>query len=393
MAEDNVQVLVGGDYEAAVPMAPFSPAVCDFLDALSRRIRTDAEARRFSDVATLGFWCRSAHIQQMKARFSSDGLFLGRGMAFHIAPANVPVNFMFSLIFGLLSGNANIVRVSSRPYEQVACLCRLLNEFLEMPQFEKLKPMITVVSYDHNQAVNDRFSAMSDCRLIWGGDATVEVIRQSPMKAKSVEVVFADRYSLALFDSESVHTLSDAALEQMASGFYNDTYLMDQNACSTPHLILWTGEKCAEAKARFWDAVAKVAAKYDLTPIKAVDKYTLLCEFAMEGGAITEVKRWDNRLYTVQVDVLPDKLSRLRGQFGLFYQYDCTDLEAVAPLLTEEIQTLIVHGVDRDAVARWVVDHRLKGVDRIAAVGEALDIDVLWDGYDVIRTLCRQIVF
>ena len=25
--------------------------------------------------------------------------------------------------------------------------------------------------------------------------------------------------------------------------FYNDTYLVDQNACSSPHLILWLGKQ------------------------------------------------------------------------------------------------------------------------------------------------------
>ena len=31
------------------------------------------------------------------------------------------------------------------------------------------------------------------------------------------------------------------APEKIAVGFYNDTYLFDQNACTAPHLIIWLG--------------------------------------------------------------------------------------------------------------------------------------------------------
>lgn len=45
-----------------------------------------------------------------------QGITQGRGVAFHIAPSNVAVNFAFSLAAGLLTGNANIVRLSSKPF-------------------------------------------------------------------------------------------------------------------------------------------------------------------------------------------------------------------------------------------------------------------------------------
>ena len=30
---------------------------------------------------------------------------------------------------------------------------------------------------------------------------------------------------------------------KICNGFYNDTFLVDQNACSSPHLIYWVGKK------------------------------------------------------------------------------------------------------------------------------------------------------
>jgi len=33
----------------------------------------------------------------------------------------------------------------------------------------------------------------------------------------------------------------------------------------------------------------------------------------------------------------------------------------------------------------------LSGIDRIVPVGKALDMDVTWDGYDIVRSLSRVI--
>ena len=35
-------------------------------------------------------------------------------MIFHITPSNIPTNFAYSFIFGLLTGNSNIVKVPTK---------------------------------------------------------------------------------------------------------------------------------------------------------------------------------------------------------------------------------------------------------------------------------------
>ena len=37
-------------------------------------------------------------------------------------------------------------------------------------------------------------------------------------------------------------------LNNLISGFYNDTYLSDQGACSSPQLILWYGKNFIKAQ-------------------------------------------------------------------------------------------------------------------------------------------------
>ena len=70
----------------------------------------------------------------IKGIFSQDGFILNtlklnytnnlsikiaRGIVFHVTPSNVPMNFAYSYIAGLLSGNNNIVRVPSKQFKQV----------------------------------------------------------------------------------------------------------------------------------------------------------------------------------------------------------------------------------------------------------------------------------
>ena len=50
---------------------------------------------------------------------------MGRGTVLHITPSNVPTNFAYSMVFGLLSGNNNIIRLPSKNFLQVKILCEI----------------------------------------------------------------------------------------------------------------------------------------------------------------------------------------------------------------------------------------------------------------------------
>ena len=98
---------------------PFSGEICLFLHALSQTLMAGKEAKAFPDVITFGFFCRKGNIERLKEAYRAQISYrLGRGVTFHIAPANVPVNFAYSLVCGLLAGNACIVRAPSRPFPQ-----------------------------------------------------------------------------------------------------------------------------------------------------------------------------------------------------------------------------------------------------------------------------------
>ena len=115
---DQFEVLSGAVLEvnSAKPREIFDPLVIEFLEKLSGLILASEESKAYGDLVTFAYWCRASNMKRLKSKYHSEDLRIGRGKTFHIAPANVPINFAFSLAFSMLSGNSNIVRL---PYKYI----------------------------------------------------------------------------------------------------------------------------------------------------------------------------------------------------------------------------------------------------------------------------------
>jgi hypothetical protein len=59
--------------------------------------------------------------------------------------------------------------------------------------------------------------------------------------------------------------------------------------------------------------------------------------------------------------------------------------------VTDRWQTVTYYGADKNALRDFVIKNSLRGIDRIVPVGSALDIGVVWDGYDIVRALSRVV--
>ncbi|MEI7481707.1 MAG: acyl-CoA reductase [Elusimicrobiota bacterium] len=378
------------------PLVPYDELVCEFLNSLSSTLLSDKAAKLYSDVMAFAYWCRKANIAKLKHEFAEAHIRLGLGMVFHIAPSNVPINFAFSYVFSLLAGNANVVRVPVRDFPQTGIVCGAINRLLANIKYKNIADMTVFVRYQQDDEITGIFSKKCNARIIWGGDQAIINIRKLPIPERSMEIAFADRYSFCAIDADSVLRVDNTTLNRLAGSFYSDTYLMDQNACSSPHLVVWLGEGAVvkEAKEKFWNSVYGVtAAKYELQPVNAVDKYVLLCENAIKLSGITNFKKYGNYLYRVELDSLPANMDAFRGQYGFFYEYHAQNLNGIAHIINTKYQTLTYFGLEKAQLLDFVVKNRLSGIDRIVPIGSALDIGVIWDGYDIVRSLSRIIDF
>ena len=69
MKEDKITYLVGNQTPKAIAIEPYSEIVCEYLDELSRTLRSNSMLKNYPDVASLAFWCRKANIMQLKQKF------------------------------------------------------------------------------------------------------------------------------------------------------------------------------------------------------------------------------------------------------------------------------------------------------------------------------------
>lgn len=372
------------------PLRPFEPMVLDCLGEISAAILKSPVGRQFPDLTAFAFYIRKANLQKLEAALALGEIRLGRGLCFHVAPANIPVNFAFTWVFSLLAGNANIVRLPSKDFPQVDALLAIINTVLD--KYPELKERNAFVKYPRtDNETTAAYCQMADCRMIWGGDRTIAAIKALPARPRCVDICFADRYSVALIDGGAVLAADEAQLTRLVEGFYNDTYLMDQNACSSPQVILWEHDS-PQARDRFWGAVEALARKkYVLQDAVAVDKYTLFCEESVGNGNIQSVTRKGNLLYRVELKSLPPDVVMHRGKAGFFFEYPLGDREELFKVVTEKFQTVTQFGIDAAELARQVASAHLRGIDRIVPIGQAMNIGVVWDGFDLIRSLSRMI--
>lgn len=374
------------------PDVPFSDVVIEFLNALSGALMKDRMSRLYPDAITFAYFCRKANLLKLKAQYAREGeLRLGRGVLFHVAPSNVPINFGYSLVAGLLAGNANIVRVSSKLFQQVDLIIKHLNELMESRVYEEVASRIALVRYDRMSNASAYFSSVANVRVIWGGDATIQTIRQNALPARSFDVCFADRYSIAAIRPLAILNASNEEMKRLAEAFYNDTYLFDQNACSAPHIIFWVedGGCVAAAQERFWSVVHDhVAAKYQLQAVMAVDKLTAFYRQAAYMKIKAE-EMPDNVVVRTELQELPKNIDDFRCACGYFSEKIVSTLDEIAPIVTIKYQTLGYYGFEKTELVEFVKRNRFLGLDRIVPIGETTAFALTWDGYNLIDTFTR----
>lgn len=385
-------LLAGTERPLDQPWEPFHPLTMDFLAALSAAVREGCARRE--ELAAFGFWCRRAHLEQLRKRHANCRPRLGRGLLFHAAPSNVPAMFAYSYAVGLLAGNAGLVRLSTRRGEAEAVLCRCLGEVLDRPEFAAVKARSSFISYPRDDELTAALLTGCDGRVVWGGDATVAAMRRIPMPPYAVDLSFPDRWSLALLSRGAVAQMSEEELAGLARRFYNDTYLMDQNACSSPQLAVWLADGGdGGARRRWWRALAVEAQRrYALGAFQAARKLEQFCRRAMAVPGVKGLERYGgNLVWTAPLELPPEGERPPKGGFGLFWEAEIETLDQLPALLDRRTQTVVCVGPGPEEVAAFLAQQGARGVTRVVPAGQALEMDTVWDGHDLIAELSRTI--
>jgi len=388
----KISYLVGNKEIFNKSIVPYDIMICEFLGELSKELMRNNISKKYPDLKTLGFWCRKQNIYNLKKKFFTDKTRVGLGLIFHITPSNIPTNFAYSLIFSLITGNSNIVKVPSKNFEQITIVCEILNKLLKKTKFNLLKKMISVVRYSENPEFTKKISSICNARLIWGGNESIKNIRTFKLQERAIDIAFADRYSFCFLDSKKILKASKYEINQLVSKFYNDTYLVDQNACSSPHLIVWFGKEMKKARLRFWNLLNNIVEKkYDLPDLASIHKFNQLCGNIIKFKNIKKQERFGNSIYTIMLKELDKNPDNLRGKWGFFYEFETNNLKKIAKYINNKYQTLSYYGLEKEKLKNFVLENNLSGIDRIVPVGQALEISLNWDGYDINSSLTRVV--
>lgn len=395
-ANEPLKLLTGSmDFvEKAEPVSPlpvFDSRVTAFLSALSTALRKHPAARAYPDLAAFAFWCRRGSLAQMEQQRQSEGLRLGRGLAFHVCPGNVPLNFAYSLAAGLLAGCACAVRLSSRDFPQAQILCGEMDTLLRA-EFPELLPYVTCLQCDHDHPALARLSERCDARVLWGGDAAIHQLRQLPLSPRAVELAFADRYSVCVIDAGEF--LSDENPHRLAERFYRDVSFAGQWACTAPRVLLWLGdnEQTESAQKILWEEVERLYQSQEFLPISAVQKREQFCLMAAEHPEI-RLRAQSNRAVRVQTPTLSPGLLHFWTGDGMFLESRAQTLDALLPLLGDRCQTLAYYGITPQDIRQFLTRARPRGIDRVVPLGSTMQFSLVWDGIDLIQTLSRSVTF
>lgn len=380
--------------------APFDPRAVAFVGKFSQKLLTHPRIREFPELAALAHWFRAARLRDLTQSYlpPKDVVVRGRGLVFHLAPANVDSVAMYSWLIALLAGNVNWVRVSQKPSAQFDFVLSVLLQTLNTEAVGRpIAGRVVLLTYPHDEAVTRSISAAAMCRVVWGGDATVAAIRAIPLRPSATELCFPDRFSVAAINARTVLTLDDASLHQQAAAFYNDAFWFAQQACSSPRLLAWVGHasECAQAQQRFWAAVQSQVARMQPENTAAMHMARLGAAFDLAAQALAHPSpEQTDGAYPLRLTLeqpLSIGMKNLHCGNGLFLEQHLNHLHELAPQLSDKEQTLTVLGFNRAELLDLVDSLPPRAIDRIVPFGEALSFAPVWDGVDLFTAFTRQI--
>jgi len=371
----------------------FDKKVIDFFNELSSFIFKNKQIKKFPDLATFGFFCRKANLKLLQRKYLN---FLenryGRGLVLHFTPSNVPLNFAYSLFFGLITGNANIIRLSKNNHDQAKILINIINKLLKKKFFNELKKKINLVRYDKSDQITKYFSSICDVRIIWGGDDSINQIRKFHLSPNAFDVTFTDKFSICIISAKNY--LKSKLYKKEAEFFYNDTLFFDQNACTSPKIVIWHGDSkdINLAKKRFWDEFEEIIKKknYKLHENWNYEKFYKETSAIMDLNIIA--KKTDNSIIKrIQLKKITQELYKYFSPGGFFFELDFKQFSKIKRIFSSKVQTLTYIGFDPNFVKKKLGLDRLNSVDRIVPNGKSSEISLEWDGYDIVFQISKKL--
>jgi len=305
-----------------------------------------------------------------------------RGLLVHWVAGNVPLLGMISVIQGLLTKNANLVKVSRQnagilPYFLAALAdVRYRRADGEESAGTLLTDAVRAIYTDRGDAAGAALSVLADVRVAWGGRGAVEAIMNLPRRFGTEDIVFGPKTSFVVVGAERL--TGEAEARKAATLVARDAVALGQRGCNSPHTIFVErgGALTPEAFAGLLGEELGRAARpvpADVAPQEAFQILVWRAEYDMRGQAwYSDGVRWS-------VFYSDEDRGLATPCYGrTLFVRPVDDVFEVAALCSINTQTAgLALGERRLKLAEVLTAH---GVERCPEVGQMSLYDAPWDG-------------
>ena len=364
----------------------------EFVKKLSNSILLDKNSRVFPELIVLANFFKRKKLFTPNNANKDKFIQVPLGRTFHIAPSNVDTIFLYSSLIALLCGNICLIRISSNQNPQLDFVIKKLK--LVLSEFEHMQEKLILFNYNHDAEITKRISQLVESRIVWGGDDTVKEIRSIPMNPLARDIVFPNRFSFTIIKSCTI--LESGINSNIIKGFFNDTNYFNQQACSSPKLIIWLGSNEENAKASdiFWSHYQIFLSQNVVNNSSGMVMDRLVASSFYTSSNLVSNHNVTND-YPMKLQVKDASSSLIREAHpgnGLFLEIEKNSIEGIAEEVRDIDQTLSYIGLSEHEIRNLIMKISNRGVDKIVPVGQALDFNLIWDGYDLIEQFSRKIV-
>lgn len=375
---------------------PFDRELIEFFQKLSSAlIDLNKHSDGMDDAVAFGYWLRPSNLAKMAEHLNrveqlTQGVRVPVGKVFHVAPSNVEVLFAYSWAMSTLCGCESIVRVSSKHTEFTKTIIGTIEKISYLVGLIPTWKFISTPKENH--LTISAIVQSSDGIVTWGGDAMVSELRKYTRKPTSQEVVFPDRESIAVVKTAALLTATEEQINALARNLAKDIATFGQQACSSPRLLSWIGEKPPTLlRDKLFRRVGKEMSLRGFTPTASESsaRNSYIHKIASHPASSISREVFDS-LVVIQVE--GSNAIRLNHPgCGLLIEVHHENLSDLSNSLKAGDQTISQFGFQavewEDPIREW----NSFAPSRIVPIGNSLDFHFIWDGHDLIQMFTRNV--
>jgi len=313
-----------------------------------------------------------------------------KGVVTHWLAGNVPVLGMISLIQGIVSKNANVIKL---PRENGLVLPLMAAEIAKY-ETSSIKGkdimagcMFVYCNRDDRKAQN-ALSVNSDLRVAWGAREAVESVMSLPRKYGTDDVIFGPKYSFAAIGKDS---FNPEQLNDLAYKVAIDASTFDQQGCNCPHTVFV--EKGATVSAvEFAKALAsnmdKALKRIPKNPILADQAYSIVnirSEYSFAGKVFSSKGTEWTVIYSEEKGLADACYSRI------IFVRPVENLNEILDYIEYKKHQTLGLCIKESAKAKFAKEATKRGIERITELGKMTSFDYPWDGMFAINRFVRWV--